>query len=65
MGKIKQLKNLYEKDQKINKELEEINKSKEYFLKKQSELEAKLNDVRRRKTTHHVEGKEETLETMG
>lgn len=64
MEKINQLKNLYEKDQKIDKELEEINKSKEYFLKKQGELKSKLKDVERRKATSDLIGKQATLETM-
>lgn len=64
MEKIEQLKTLYEKEQNIDKELEEINKSKKYFLKKQGELKAKLKNVERRKATSDLIGKQATLETM-
>ena len=64
MEKIEQLKKLHKKDQKINKELEEINKSKEIFLKKQGELKAKLENVERSKTARDFIGKQATLETM-
>jgi hypothetical protein len=63
MEKINAIKDLYEKNQRINKELKEIDKNREYFLKKQLELEAKLSHGK--KQTSKFMGSRGHLEEMG